>query len=171
MPDKIKILSYQVQNIWWCNTDQPTKVMGSPLKSGSLGLLVNRLPKFVYQRDGNLFYAVDDGFVGIFERNPGTKDAFGGREFDLQLNDGTVYHSTGDLWDPFSWKPFINKLGFGICSVGVSTREEYRKCPVYCSYHIDIRIIHNLLDITVGRHGDSQEENKEAVEQSLTANK
>lgn len=164
MPSEIKILSFEINNITpFYGMSTPCKVMGSPLKIGSINLFVDRLPNFVYQRDGNLFYAVDCGFVSIYKREPGTTDAFGGSKFDIALRDGTAYHSSGDLWDPFSWSEFVERLGFGICSVGINTRDKHCNCPVFTGCKIDIRIINNLLDLTVGRHSDSLEENKEAV--------
>ena len=134
--DKIKIYSFTVNNMWWCNTDQPVKVMGSPLKAGAINLFLSRKPEFVYERSWNLLYAVDNGFVSIYEDKPGTKEAFGGHKFDLKMKDGTTYTSNGNLWDPFNRKPFIEKLGFNICSIGITTDKEYRECPVFlCQLH------------------------------------
>lgn len=126
---------------------QKSKVIGSPLKCGSVNLILSRQPEFVYHRNGNMFYAIDGDFLSIYERQPGTKDAFGGRSFELKMIDGSTYVSTGDLWDPFSTQKFKDLLGFDFCSIGISSEKNYRDCPVFCHAHVKSQLVIDLLEI------------------------
>lgn len=158
MADKIHIISYTVCDYWDCFTNKLVKGIGSPLKTGSLNLVLNRLPEFIYERHDNLFYAVDNGFVGLYERKPGMTSAFSGDKFNILMKDGSVYHSNGDLWYPTEdefppydeLEPFVELLGFDICFVGLTTYKDNEHGAAYPCY-VDINIINNLLDVTIGR--------------------
>lgn len=143
----IAILAIHINNITPCyGMSKPCKVMGSPLKIGAINFFLDRMPEFVYKRNGNLFYAEDSGFISIYKRKPGTKDAFGGHKFSIKIDNGTEYNSTGDLWDPFDWEPFEKLLGFQICGTAISTEEEYCKCHAFTHCIIKSEIVQNLFN-------------------------
>jgi hypothetical protein len=134
------------------------RVMGSPLKHGSINFIVNRMPKFVYEISGDLFYAEDNGFVSIFKRES-YDGAFGGSTFDLNMKDGSIYTSKGELWDPFSWEPFYDKIGFTFCRVGISTPDDWKKCSVYSGCKVNLEIIVKMLSLDI-KDRDSQKNEK-----------
>lgn len=105
--------------------------MGSPIRA-SIHLILSRTPEFIFTRVGNKFYAEDDGIIMIYRKEGCGKHCkgFAGREFDLDMEDGTKYHAYGQLWDPGVNKNFIETFGV-FWSIGYSTQERYRKCPVF----------------------------------------
>jgi hypothetical protein len=94
-------------------------------------IVVDRKPSRVYARDGNRLTSSDDGFHDFLQIDPGTKLAFGGREFDIELSDGSVYHATGDVWSVGAPMGFEQTVG-----VGINTLEGLDECYVFTSASI-----------------------------------
>jgi hypothetical protein len=104
-------------------------------------LVVDRMPARVYERTGNTLVSHDDGIYDFLAIERGTKDAFGGREFDIALADGTVYHATGDVWSvapPKDIEPTV--------SVGISTLEKLQQCYVFSGASVSIAKLQAWLD-------------------------
>ena len=142
---RYKILKIEINNLW-CYEFQP-HVMGSPLKHGSINLLLDRKPKFKYKQVGNFFFAKDCGLASIYELRKGTTEAFWGAKFDVPMKDGSIYRATGDLWDPFDTTPFSKLLDFNLCRIGYSTPKDYKECPVYCGCYADTKMIMLVFDV------------------------
>ena len=70
-------------------------------KNKQIFVIVDKKPKFLYERKGDLLVADDDGFYNTYyyERPNKYSKAFGGREFGIQLKDGNVEHAFGQWWD------------------------------------------------------------------------
>lgn len=113
--------------------------MGSPIRA-SIHLILSRMPEWVFKRVDNKFYAEDNGIVKVYkEARCGKSDSckgFAGREFDLDMEDGSKYHAYGQLWDPGTDMGFVKAFG-NYWSIGYSTPDAYRKCPVFYSGYIN----------------------------------
>lgn len=95
-------------------------------------LVLDEMPKFVFERKGNRLDAEDDGFFESYGYEAPSErwQAFGGRKFDLPLKDGTVEHASGQWW----WcAPLVSANPGKIVSVGLSTLENLGKCYVFTS--------------------------------------
>jgi len=97
-------------------------------------LVVDELPDLKYRRmakDGRQVLFAEDGiFSGMFFYDKPSKgwEAFAGREFDIQMFNGTVEKAFGQWWHGISSKDVID--------VGIGTPEELGKCNVFCGYEV-----------------------------------
>jgi len=93
-------------------------------------IVIDRMPKFVYEREGNYLLAEDSGFYSCFgyQRSQWDK-AFGGRKFDILLKNGEVEKADGQWWHSHYPKWDALKLS----SPGIGTVEDLKKCYVFCS--------------------------------------
>jgi len=92
---------------------------GESVTNGSLDILVDRYPNFIYRQSGNFFFSEQDGFCKIYEHEKGTTDGFGGSKINLTMECGEVMKFAGSLWDPYripNW-PEIPKMK----SCGITT--------------------------------------------------
>jgi hypothetical protein len=71
--------------------------------------------------------------------------AFGGREFDLPMKDGTVTHCWGQYWDGRS-RECAKVLGFDICSLTASTKKNLSKCYVFTGLYANKEKLQKLID-------------------------
>lgn len=94
-------------------------------KSINYYIVVDVMPRRVYERNGNFLYSNDDGFFDFMKIEPGTTDAFAGRKFSIDLADGSQYHCKGDVW------ACGGDVGEPLVQAGVSTLEELKKCYVF----------------------------------------
>jgi len=111
--------------------------MGSPIRA-SIHLMLSRMPVWIFKRVVNKLFAEDDGIVKVYRKekySPQWK-GFAGREFDLNMEDGSKYHAYGQLWDPGVNKDFVKEFG-NYWSIGYCTDAAYRKCPVFYSGYIN----------------------------------
>ena len=98
-------------------------------------LVLDAMPKFVFERQGKYLVAEDDGFSECYgyEKPDKNWQAFGGLKFDLPLKDGTVEHCYGQWW----WSaPLVSNSPGPIMSVGIATIESLRKCYVFSSGNV-----------------------------------
>lgn len=106
-------------------------------------VVVDRKPSFVYSRGEQKrispyrtkqkLTAHDSGFYDFLEDCPGTSDAFAGRKFTINLDDGSTLECHGQVWasfDPECAEPIIQ--------VGVSTIEALHKCYVFSGGYISV---------------------------------
>ena len=104
-------------------------------------VVVDRMPKRIYERTGNSLVSHDDGVYDFLAIEPGTKEAFGGSKFDIALADGSVYHATGDVWSvasPKGKEPTV--------SAGISTLEKLQQCYVFSGASVSIAKLQAWLD-------------------------
>lgn len=101
-------------------------IIHGPFKQVSV--IVDAMPMFVYERRGNYLFAADGGWYDCYEIEPGSKGAFGGREFDIPMRDGTVIHAFGQIWSSGVSKNAPEP----IASVGVASIEALDRC--YCFF-------------------------------------
>ncbi len=149
MTEPIKILRIEINNI---------RFAGGILKKGGLNFVTNRDPDFIYTREGNSFFAEDDGFVDGLQHDPGTTDGFAGRSFTLPVHGGGVVFPKkgitrltfkGSLWhtmEPFT--RFTRKTGKRVFSCGQRNVRSRYQVFSYCYITEDrLREVIGLLDI------------------------
>ena len=100
--------------------------------NSDIAVVFNRMPEYKYTREGDLLYAVDGPFVSCYKYDRPSKAfrAFGGREFDLEMVDGTVTHCNGQWWDGGSNK-LQSILGFDLDHLTMGTVERLKNCYVF----------------------------------------
>jgi len=105
-------------------------------------LVLNRYPIFLYERVGQYLIAEDEGFFhfyGYGACSPGWK-AFGGREFDIPMRDGSIVKAVGQWWDA------IPKDYYGLLTYpGIATVEQLNKCNVFHGGYVDPVLVENWL--------------------------
>lgn len=94
-------------------------------------VVIDRMPEWVYKRNGTIFTANDDGFYDFMAGSANKGDAFGGRQFTIKLDDDTEFLCRGDVWS-VGPDPDVGPT----LSVGVCTMAELEKCYVFRSASI-----------------------------------
>ena len=79
----------------------------------------------IIESDGLFFSSL------VYDRPSERWKAFAGRKFDIELEDGTVEHCTGQWWDGTTEKT-KDIVGGDFISVTVCSIEELKKCYVFC---------------------------------------
>lgn len=112
-------------------SDDDVKIVAVVMANGKEWYVLNRHPKFLYERKGDLLIAKDGPFTDVYGYDPpvGRFKAFAGREFDIPMKDGTAIRATGQ-W----WHIHIPEAGR---SYGISTVEQLLKCYVFSSAQLD----------------------------------
>jgi len=118
-------------------------VIAKPYMVGSKTIcyyvVVDRAPALIYQRDGNKLTAHDSGFYDFMQIEPGSRDAFAGRKFSIQLANGTQYECDGQVW---SCAPHG---GIDAVQVGVATLGALEQCYVFSASHLAREKLHAWL--------------------------
>lgn len=112
------------------------KMVGSDLRvvalveiNKSVGLVLNRQLKFVYEKAGQDFIGKDGPFTRFlyYEKSTSNFRAFAGAELKLPLIDGSTVAVKNDWW---------SGLLKDHCSVAVGSVEELKKCYVFSGVSI-----------------------------------
>ena len=91
-------------------------------------IVLDEVPKFLYERSGYMLLAEDDGFYdALVLQHDLYEKAFAGREFDIKLKDGTVVKANGQWWS--TSHPERDNL----TDIGYSTLEKLEECYVFYS--------------------------------------
>lgn len=107
----------------------------------------NREIEFIYtQFDRETIIGEDEKIYNFFFYESPSKNwkAFGGREFDLKMSDGSTIHCFGQWWDGLS-KTARLMFDDVLSNIAYSDVESLKKCYVYCSGRCDINWINKLL--------------------------
>lgn len=86
----------------------------------------------------------------VYERPIGRFKAFGGREFDVTMKDGTKTHCDGQYWSGGA-ADVGRIIGVDLVSVVSSGIDELKRCYVFSEYHADKKKIRCLIE---QYHGD-----------------
>lgn len=122
----------------------------------------DEIPSVTYEKHGSLLIGSDDSGTILDclyysacggSRNFGGNYAFGGREFDLPLKDGGSVHCYGQYWDGRS-SECAKVLGIEICGLTASTKEDLKKCYVFCGYYADKDKLQKLIDEFISENPD-----------------
>jgi hypothetical protein len=108
-------------------------------KQGQTFLLLDEMPRCVYERTGNLLVSNDGGFYDFLKIEPGSRDAFAGREFTIQLTDGSALECKGQVWSCGA------DVGVPTAQIGVGTLESLTRCYVFSSARVDISLVNEWL--------------------------
>lgn len=95
-------------------------------KTPQVFVVISRDPEWIYAKEGNNLAAHDGGFYDFMQIEPGTKDAFAGREFDIKLTDGTLLHCAGQVWASGTSTPPEPMISVGCASIAA-----LEKCYVF----------------------------------------
>lgn len=98
-------------------------------------IVLDKMPDFKYERVGNNLIGEDSGFYNFYGyRN--SRDAFGGREFDIPMLDGGIEKAFGQWWDcmPEDYRELVGAFGIG-------TPEKLGEYNVFSSACVDMDII------------------------------
>lgn len=109
------------------------KVLAKVKFNDSFAYVLNRDPVYKYKRIKNLIYAQDGPFISCYGYETPTKfsKAFSGREFFLDMEDGTKTHCKGQWWD--KGQAEISKhLNINMIKATLGTEERLLNC--YCYY-------------------------------------
>ena len=89
-------------------------------------IVLDRMPRFVYERNGNDLTACDSGIYDFMHIQPGTTRAFAGRKFDIEMADGSTLECHGQVWHGRNGEPPEPLIG-----AGINTIEGLAQCHVY----------------------------------------
>lgn len=108
--------------------------------------VLNRMPSFKYEKHGSYLYASDGPFFSSYEYRPPSNafQAFAGREFDLQMLDGTATKCKGQYWDcGNSWANEL--LGIQIVDVTIKTIKQLKECYVFYGSSMQKEVLEKLI--------------------------
>lgn len=105
--------------------DQPVRYVytASPITPDMCAAFIRPGQTYFLGRCGDFF----DYLAGTDSKG----QAFAGREFDIELADGTKFHCAGNVWACAGRKSDPETI-----SVGVATLAELERCYVFCGGHI-----------------------------------
>lgn len=120
-----------------------------------IGLVVDEIPQIVYEEYGKFLIGSDDKGVLfnclVYERPIGVFKAFGGREFDLPMKDGSVTHCYGQYWhDTFNNASKV--LGFKLASITIQTLDDLKKCYVFVGYQAKYETYYKAVSDFLNNH-------------------
>ena len=105
--------------------------------------------QLTYEKHGDLLVGSDE--QGVFynclyyDRPSPYMKAFGGREFDLPMKDGSVTHCNGQYW--YGCVSEAGKVvGEEIAEIGASTREELKECYIFTNRNINRKKLEEMLE-------------------------
>lgn len=116
-------------------------------KSGKVFFVFNRPTELIHtQFDRETIIGEDEGIYNFYVYETPSKNwqAFGGREFDLVMSDGTKTHCCGQWWDGLSRAARLMFDGM-LSSIAYSDIDSLKKCYVYCGARCDTSWINKLL--------------------------
>ncbi len=103
-----------------------------------MNVVVDRMPRYVYERQGQLLSGHDSGFFQFYQHErPGPNwEAFAGRKFNIPMADGSVIEASGQWWDLLP-----SEFSELVYSPGVGSLEKLSRCYVFCGCHIDRELV------------------------------
>lgn len=119
----------------------------------------NEIPVRTYEKHDELLIGSDDSktIIGCLyysvPMGQYSPYAFGGRKFDLPMKDGTTTHCWGQYWDG-GVRDCEKVLGFELCELIASTRENLSKCYVFTSLYANKEKLQKLIDDFVSGNPD-----------------
>jgi len=106
-------------------------------------VVLDKMPEFKYHREiinGKTWLLASDGpFRSAYYNDPPSPGfrAFGGREFDIPMDDGQVVKATGQWWDGYPSNDIVE--------IGISTVEKLGECNVFMHGRMHKPVAENLL--------------------------
>lgn len=110
-----------------------------------VALVLDAMPQLKYKKVGKALIGQDGVFYDFlgYDAPSGRFKAFGGRQFDLPMEDGTVTHCNGQWWhgsngDTYKHFGFPDYKGFAdmFCSPPIATVEGLVKSSLFCSSYM-----------------------------------
>lgn len=101
-----------------------------------LFVVINRMPEWMYSRNGLYFSANDSGFYDFLKGTQRQGDAFGGRKFSIKLDDGSDWPCNGDMWSIGSTAGTEP-----VYQAGISTIEKLNDCYCFSSALVSKKLV------------------------------
>ncbi|MGK0207576.1 MAG: hypothetical protein ACI8ZA_001572, partial [Gammaproteobacteria bacterium] len=114
--------------------------------NSDVAVVFNKRPNYVYERKGDLLYAIDGPFVSCFQYEEPSRafKAFAGRSFDLPMKDGTTTKCNGQWWDKG-----LNKLSamleINLQHLTMGTVEKLKQCYVFSGTSCNADVINKMI--------------------------
>jgi len=103
--------------------------------NGHLYIMVDKIPKLTYEKIGASYVGSDEQELFNdylkYEYGYGSFKAFAGREFSIELKDGTIIKLKDHWWDYGVYDKENEYVG-----IGLGTLESLLDCFVFCSYNV-----------------------------------
>lgn len=100
-------------------------------------LILDKPVEIKYEKDGDLLYGTCQHGVFtnsyVYDRPSKGWEAFGGREFDIPMVDGSVIEASGQWWCG-GQSEFSEKIGANLIFVTANSVENLKRCYVYFDY-------------------------------------
>lgn len=124
-------------------------------------VVLDAMPKWVYKRypDG-CFIANDDGIYDFLAGRSGKGEAFAGREFYIDLDDGTKFHCQGQVWS----SGHGGHVAEPVVQTGIGTPERLRECNVFSSACVSVAKIEAWLEANTPSQNYHKYDSKHTVE-------
>lgn len=131
----------------------------------SVGLVFDKIDPLEYEKIGDSIIGSNGLFCACYyyEAPSYAFKAFGGREFDITLKDGTVIHCNGQWWDGIT--SVHRQIVPDIVYVTASSIDELKKCYVFFGYSSSKKKINEMISAYTGRIWDYRE-----YEATITSN-
>jgi hypothetical protein len=111
------------------------KVIALVNMNGGKALVFDKEDEMIYKRNGNIIYGFNGFKYNCYEYQGGSQ-AFAGREFDIELDDGEVVKCKGD-W----WHAGVNRVSelenVSLINIASECIESLKKCYVFCGGEMD----------------------------------
>lgn len=117
---------------------------------GQVFYVINRPLQMSYTKiDHETIIGEDEGALRFYKRDnmtlPFGETAFGGHKFTLQLTDGSVEECHGQWWDDMSKSARELFKDTRLCHFVHGTKEELKKCYVFCGCVCEMVWLEKLL--------------------------
>lgn len=123
------------------------KIIAKVQFNQGIALVMDKPIELKYYRDGNLMWGTDGFFYVCYYREPGSKNAFAGRSFDITLENGEIVKCRGDWWSAGSGL-LAEKLGIEFVSGTANDVESLKKCYVFRGLMADKRKWEDIMAMT-----------------------
>lgn len=123
-------------------TPKQIKIVAKVTCNDGFAYVLNRMPHFLYTKlDQKTIIGEDEGMYEfyMYDRYTDRYKAFGGRQFQLPLTDGSVEKCYGQWWSGMNDTALKLFSRESLCYFVYSTIEDLKKCYVYtrCSANVD----------------------------------
>ena len=128
-------------------TPEQIKVVAKVTCNDGFAYVLNRMPHFLYTKlDQKTIIGEDEGMYEfyMYDRYTDRYKAFGGRQFQLPLTDGSVEKCYGQWWDGMNDTALKLFSGVSLCYFVYSTIEDLKKYYVYIGCRADVDWVKKL---------------------------
>ena len=107
--------------------------------NNSIALVVDDIPTLTYEKRGKYLIGSDNNgilFDCLYYMRDSMFKAFAGREFDLQMKDGSIIRCDGQYWSGKT-KECGEELGIELCDVTLQSKQKLQDCYVFTRFSVN----------------------------------